>query len=98
MNQSRAPFRTFTRTVQEDAHPNVLTDEERAYILDRIRNGAAPRAGLIRKLLKLADDRQHKLDRIARVVEQGRKTPHLYSGHGWCSAIGDLVDGDDTLG
>lgn len=63
------PFRTFKRNVPEDPTPNVLTEEERAYILERLEAGAAPRAGLIKKIIRLADDRQRKLDRVLGVCE-----------------------------
>jgi len=40
-----------------DPFPHALTDEERAHIHDKLDSGSVPRARLVRKLLRLCDER-----------------------------------------
>jgi hypothetical protein len=49
--------------IEADPSPNALTDEERAHIADKLGAGCSPRAALIRKLVRLCDQR------IARIRE-----------------------------
>jgi hypothetical protein len=51
-----------------DPCPHAITPEERQHVLDRLQAGQAPRVRVVRKLLRLCDER---LD-IIRHLEQKR--------------------------
>lgn len=68
---TRSPlFRTFRKPEKPDPLPHVLTDAERAHVLDRLSAGQCPRLGVIRKMLRLCDERLDILCHLAR-----RETP-----------------------
>lgn len=50
-------FRTFRIQPGIDPCPHALTDEERQHINDRLQSGCLPRAGIVRKLVRLCDER-----------------------------------------
>lgn len=50
-------FIPFRRKQPEDPHPSELTREERAYIEECAQSGTAPRFRLVKKLLRLSDER-----------------------------------------
>lgn len=64
MKAKHPAFRTFRRKVPLDPNPNVLTQAERDYIDERLGSGNVPSAELVRKLVRLSDERQAKLDRV----------------------------------
>jgi hypothetical protein len=59
-------FRGFKKHPLVDPNPGVITDEERAYIDERLDAGAAPRADLIRKLVRLSDARLKRIQELER--------------------------------
>jgi hypothetical protein len=55
----RSPiFNSFRRAEAADPHPHALTEEERALVMDRMASGSAPPFRLVRKLLRLSDERR----------------------------------------
>lgn len=50
-------FKQVKRPKQEDPSPHSITLEERAYIDERLVSGGLPRAHLVRKMLRLYDER-----------------------------------------
>ena len=50
-------FRTFRMPPALDPCPHALTDEERKHIEDRLQAGQHPRSRVIRKLVRLCDER-----------------------------------------
>lgn len=46
------------------AHEGPLTIEERSEVIDRLASGAAPRAALVRKLLRLHDEQRAELNSL----------------------------------
>lgn len=92
------PFRTFKRRETPDPSPKELTEAEREYILDCLRNGSAPRAGLVRKILRLADESGTKLRRVSRVVEQANAMPSRYSASTLQHHITDIISGEERFG
>lgn len=50
-------FKTFRMPPPIDPCPHALTDEERAHIEDRLGSGAVPRARVVRKLVRICDER-----------------------------------------
>ncbi len=59
-------------TFKTDPCPHELTEEERAHIIDRMESGGQPRTGLVRKMLRLCDER---LDIIRMLSSKLEKKP-----------------------
>lgn len=71
-------FRRFNKVEKVDPHPHALTEAERAGIEDRLRNGSAPPFKLVRKLLRLSDERrdialeqQRRIDAALAILAEG---------------------------
>lgn len=58
------PFQAKRLEPKQDPHPDELTDDERVYIEERIRAGAAPAHWLIRKLVRIIDKQRGKLAKL----------------------------------
>jgi hypothetical protein len=93
-----AQFRTHRRPPKVDPSPHAITPDERAYIDDRIQAGCAPRADLIRKMLRLCAERKLTLDRVRRVIDQARAMPSRYPGAALAGILDNILRGDDDLG
>lgn len=51
-------FASFRKREPADPSPDALTSDERLHIEDRLGSGVSPRFGIIRKLLRLCDQRR----------------------------------------
>lgn len=105
MSERNRAFLTFRRPEVVDPSPGVLTEQERAHIEERIGAGVSPRFPVIRKVVRLADERRRDLEaerallnRVRRVVEQARQMPHRYPGTTAVDFIHNILIGDDDLG
>jgi hypothetical protein len=94
MTDRNPAFHTFRRKEQADPHPGALTDEEREHIAERLRAGSNPRYNVIRKAVRLADDRLVKLQRIERLCTQVRAYPMRYQAIDVATFIQDILKGD----
>lgn len=91
-------FLPYTRKPVADPNASVLTDAERADIESQMQAGTTPRYSLVRKAIRLSDERKLALDRIRRVVDQARSAPHRYQGNEVADFIHNILRGDDDLG
>ena len=95
---SRNPaFLPFVRKPVVDPNPSVLTDGERADMEAQMQAGTTPRYSLVRKAVRLSDERKLVLDRVQRVVEQARAMPFMYPGNTAVDFIHNILRGDDDL-
>jgi hypothetical protein len=81
------------KRLQPDPAPHALTDEERAYIRDRLLSASHVPARLVRKMLRVGDERLVKLQRIERLVKQARQRPDKYPGSHVASFVEDILSG-----
>jgi hypothetical protein len=45
-------------------NPHEITDDERAHVLDRLQAGALPKAGIVRKLMRLYDAQRRRITEL----------------------------------
>lgn len=91
------PFRLRPRRAVPDPSPDALTDAERAHIRERLQSGNSVRAPIVRKLLRLCDQRQVRIAKALRVSEQAEQFSHRYPGQTASRFIGEILRGEDTL-
>lgn len=91
-------FATFRKRSPVDPSPAAITEQERQHVSENIAAGSSVRFHVVRKLLRLSDERAVKLQRIERVVEQARERPDKYPGTYVASFISDILEGRELDG
>lgn len=87
------PFRKIARAKPVDPYPDVLTEEERAYIAGRIEAGAPTRADLVRKLIRLGDERLDRIQQLESDLSDASadREPRLDGRRCGCATLDDCL-------
>jgi hypothetical protein len=88
-------FAGFRKREAKDPSPDSLTDDERSYMRERMEAGANVAARVVRKVVRLSDERMVKLQRIERVVKQARDNPQHYPGSHVVSIVEAILSGTE---
>jgi hypothetical protein len=70
VSDRNAIFNTFRKSEPLDPSPHALTPAEREHVDDRLRSGQYPRTHLIRKMLRLLDEREARIRELERGIRE----------------------------